>query len=99
MCAHDIHNGHLWCFQKRVQTTHYHEMGQTALSSHHKHDIFAVLASLISLQVVNLLVDLLTEVSNLLRLDLPHFAVQFNKSEGINLFIKSLTEVNNHPKT
>ena len=52
----------------------------------------AVLAGLISPQGIKLLTNLLTEVVNLLRVDLPHFAVQVSKPGGFMIsFINQLT--------
>ena len=56
------------------------------------------LARLTSPQLINLLTNLISEVDNLPRLELPHFAVQVNKSEVINLLMKFITEVSHHPK-
>ena len=54
------------------------------VASHHVH---TVLARLISPQIINLFIKLITEVNEPPRLDLPHFAVQINKSEFINLLL------------
>ena len=58
-----------------------------------------VLASLITPQVIDLLINLSTEVHNLLLVNLPHFVVQIIKPAVINMLTNLLNEVNNHPKT
>ena len=59
----------------------------------------AVLARLMSPQVIEMFINLLPEGNDLPWVDVSRFAEQINKSGVINLIIKFISEIDNHPKT